>query len=114
MTITRSRRNPIMHGVVEHNGTIYIGGLVGRDFSAPMETQAAQALERLEEILHEAGVDKTRVLSTMVFITDMSLKPKMNEAWVAFFGDHAPTRATIGVSNLEPGVLMEFTSIVAR
>lgn len=111
--ITRTRRNPIMHAVVQHGNTLYVGGLAARDFSQPMEIQTAQALEKLEAILVEHGSDKTRVLATTVFITDMSLKPKMNEAWTAFFGDHLPTRATIGVANLEPGVLVEFTSIAA-
>lgn len=109
--ITRTHRTPIMHRAVRYGNMVYVGGLAANDFTQPMEIQTAQALEKLEAILAEHGSDRNKVLSTTVFITDMSLKPKMNEAWTAFFGDELPTRATIGVANLEPGVLIEFTSI---
>ena len=51
---------------------------------------------------------------TTIFITDMSRKAEMNCAWKAFFnGKDLPTRATIGVAALDPGVLIEIVSTAA-
>lgn len=111
--ITRMNRNPIMHAIVRHGDTLYTGGIAARDFSAPMEEQTRQALEKLAALLEGAGSDRSRILSTTVFITDMAHKPAMNAAWLEFFGDDLPTRATIGVADLEPGVLVEITAIAA-
>lgn len=113
--IKRHFPKPILHGIVEHGEVFYVSGVAASDFDKGMREQAAQALERLEALLKQVGVDRTKVLSATVYITDMSLKPEMNESWVAFFGqDNLPARATIGVADLGPNVLLEIVSIVSR
>jgi enamine deaminase RidA (YjgF/YER057c/UK114 family) len=56
-----------------------------------------------------------RILQILVFITDMKLKPEMNRAWKAFFNnpDHLPARATLGISSIEEGVLIEIVTTAA-
>jgi len=55
------------------------------------------------------------VLTALIFITDMSLKPAMNAVWKEFFPSAAlPTRATIGVKDLGPGVLLEVVFTAAK
>ena len=54
------------------------------------------------------GSDRNHLLSALIFITDMKLKPDMNKAWKAWLAPaHLPSRATIGINDLGPGVLIE-------
>jgi 2-iminobutanoate/2-iminopropanoate deaminase len=59
--------------------------------------------------------DQARRQLILVFITDMKLKPEMNRAWKAFFNnpDHLPARATLGISSIEEGVLIEIVTTAA-
>ncbi|MEH6717800.1 MAG: RidA family protein [Aurantimonas endophytica] len=113
--INRILKTPIMHRMVEHNGVIYVGGLVADDRSQSMGGQTAQICEKLEKLLVEAGSDKTRLLSAMLYITDMSQKGEMNEAWTNWLAaDDLPTRATIGIADLGEDVLIEVVVTAAR
>ena len=106
--IERHLRTPIMHRVVAHGGVLYFGGIVAEDRSASMKGQTEQILARIGALLEETGSDKGKVLAATIYITDMALKDEMNEAWTAWFEPaHLPSRATIGVAELGPKVLIE-------
>lgn len=108
MTIQRNQKTPIMHRSVVHNGVAYFGGVIAGDCSVGMKEQTQQVTERLDELLAAAGTDKTRILSAMLYITDMGMKGEMNEAWTAWIPENdLPVRATIGVADLGTNVLIE-------
>jgi len=105
----------ILHGAVVHGDTIYFAGKVARDLDQDMHGQTADILRQLDESLVALGSNRTRFLSVTIFVTDMSLKPEMNRAWKAFFDpEHLPGRATLGVADLGPRVLIEIVAIAAR
>jgi enamine deaminase RidA (YjgF/YER057c/UK114 family) len=113
--IRRHARTPIMHRVVEHNGVLYFGGIVADDRSKGMKEQTADILEKIGKLLAENGSDKTKLLAATLYVTDMSQKDAMNEAWTAWFGpEDLPTRATLGVSELGPNTLIEVVVTAAR
>src|SRR3546814_19221846 len=105
-----------MHEVVEHNGVLHFAGVVADDAGLDMEGQTRQALAQIEALLNEHGSSKAHPLTALVFVTDMKRKPDMNRAWKEWFapGD-LPTRATIGVADLD-GYLIEIvvTDAVAK
>ena len=105
--VSRHQRTPILHQYVKHGGVIYFAGLVASDLTQPMAGQTEHVLAQLGDLLTKAGSDKSKVLTATIYITDMALKPEMNAVWTAWFGDHLPTRATIGVADLGPNVLIE-------
>lgn len=113
--VDRILQTPIMHRIVEHGGTVYLGGLIADDLSVSMGGQTAQICQKLDKLLAEAGTDKTKLLSAMLYVTDMSQKGEMNEAWTSWIaaGD-LPTRATIGVADLGKDVLIEVVVTAAR
>jgi enamine deaminase RidA (YjgF/YER057c/UK114 family) len=114
--ITRHRKHRIMHGVVEHNGVLYVGGHAATDISVGMKEQTEQTCAKLEEVLNECGSDKHHILSARIYLSDMSGKEAMNEAWLAWIdGDDLPSRATIGVADLgDPKRLIEIVLIAAK
>lgn len=113
--ITRHMNTPIMHRAVEHGGTVYVAGVVADDLKLPMKGQAAQALAKIEKVLNEVGSSKHKLLAATLYITDMSLKGEMNEAWNEWLApEDKPARATIGVADLGEGVLIEIVVTAAK
>lgn len=109
MTIKRSIRTPIQHRAVRTGDLIFIGGAIADDTKSGMGAQTANILAKMESYLKEAGSDRRHVLSATIFVTDLSKKKEMDEAWNAFFGDDLPARATVGVADLGGGALIEVT-----
>ena len=77
--------------------------------------QTEEVLAKIDERLASCGTDKSKLISATIYLTDIKLKPAMNEAWKAWLGDlNRPTRTCIGGVELEPGVLVEITSTAAK
>ncbi|KHJ53165.1 endoribonuclease L-PSP [Aureimonas altamirensis] len=106
--VKRGLQTPIMHRFVEHNGIIAFGGLIADDLSQTMGGQTAQICQKLDKLLAEAGTDKSKLISAMLYVTDMGQKAEMNQAWTSWIdAADLPTRATIGVADLGKNVLIE-------
>lgn len=114
-TIARSEPSEILHGVVQHNGTLYLAGVIAGDLVPDMEKQAAEVFDRIDTLLERYGSDKHHLLATTIFVTDLDRKPAMNKAWRAWLpGKSLPARATVGVRDLGPGVLIEVVATAAQ
>jgi len=107
MSIIRNIRTPIMHRAVEAIGFVFVGGTIADDTSVSMGEQTRNILGKIAGYLKEAGADKTRIVSTSIFVTDLSKKKEMDAVWTEFFGDNLPTRATVGVADLGGDALIE-------
>ena len=69
--------------------------------------QARDALAAIDHNLIEAGTEKSRILTAMVYITDMHNKPELNRAWEEWVDrTNLPMRACLGVE-LEGDDLVE-------
>ncbi len=92
---------------VSYNGIIWLAGQVGNPGDS-VEDQTRTCLAEVDRILAEAGTDKTKLLTAMIYVSDFSAKAEMNKAWTAWIAGHdLPTRATIGVDTLGEGCLVE-------
>ncbi|WP_108262532.1 RidA family protein [Mangrovicoccus ximenensis] len=113
--ITRSIRTKIHHRIVEHENTIYIGGLVADDRTKDMKGQTEEICAKLDALLAEAGSSKEKLLSAMIYATDFSQKDGLNEAWTTWLDpEHLPVRAFLGVAQLGEGVLVEIVVTAAK
>ena len=84
---------------VIHNGYIFMSGIVADNKSAGMKAQTADVLAKIDGILATAGSDKTMIVSAVVYVSDMTLKDEMNEAWMEWMGsNNPPARACVGVT----------------
>ena len=77
--------------------------LVGGGASA----QLARALANAEGLLRGQGAVPADVVKTTVFLVDMADAPAVNDAYLAFFGDHRPARSMVAVAGLPLGALVE-------
>ena len=79
----------------------------GKLVSGDTVDQLTQAIDNLRALLAQEGASLTDVVKTTVFLRHMSDYPRMNEAYMAAFGDHRPARSAIGVAELPLNALVE-------
>ena len=115
MSITRHHTGTRMSQIVIHGDTVYLAGQVASDSSADIAEQTRQVLQKIEDLLAEAGSDKTKILSAQVWISTMGHFARMNEVWDAWVPEgHAPARACIEARLASPDLLVEVGVIAAR
>jgi enamine deaminase RidA (YjgF/YER057c/UK114 family) len=103
---------PTRSNVAVHNG-IATAVATAPVKSPSLYDQTKQALAVLDDNLAKAGLDKSRILSVTVYITNMDQKPEMNRAWDEWVDrNNAPVRACIGAA-LEGNDLVELVVIAA-
>ena len=115
MSIQRFHVGPRLSDMAVHNGTIYLAGQVADDTSQDMAGQTKQILDTIDKLLAEAGSDKTRILSTTIYVTDMAEFPAMNAAWDAWVVPGAtPPRATVEAKLAKPAYKVEIQVTAAK
>ena len=115
MTIIRHHSGQRMSQVVIHGDTIYLAGQVAADPAADVQEQTRQVLQKIDDLLAEAGSDKTRILSAQVWLASIGHFAQMNEIWDAWVAEgHAPARACIEARLATPDLLVEIGIIAAR
>ena len=105
-----------MSEAVIHDGRIYLAGQVPETASADIQTQTREALAAIDDLLAQAGSDKTHILQAQVFLADLADFAGMNEAWDAWVvPGKAPARATVQAALADPGWKVEIlvTAVVA-
>jgi enamine deaminase RidA (YjgF/YER057c/UK114 family) len=83
-----------MSEAVAYNGIVWLAGQVGKP-GGSVAQQTADCLAEVDRILAEAGTDKTRILSTQIWLADISTFGEMNAVWDTWVpAGHTPARAT--------------------
>jgi enamine deaminase RidA (YjgF/YER057c/UK114 family) len=109
--IKRTGSMAIGHKGVEYQGVVNVGGLIASDLATDMKGQTSQIAAKIDAVLAEHGTSKENLLTATIFVTDLNQRPAMNEAWSAWLSrETMPARATIGVADLGPGVLVEIVA----
>jgi enamine deaminase RidA (YjgF/YER057c/UK114 family) len=100
---------------VEYAGILYLAGQVGADTTASMQEQTASVLRQIDKLLARGGSDKSKILSAVVYIADMRLKPNMDEAWMAWMDPQSsPARATVEARLGSADTLVEIMCVAAK
>ena len=115
MSIQRIGVGPRMSQAVVHGNTVYLAGVVASDTSAGVGGQTRQILARIDELLAEAGTDKSKLLSTNIWLADISTFAEMNAEWDAWVSPgNTPARATVQAAMATPEYLVEIMVQAAR
>ena len=113
--ITRHGGNAINARYVTHAGIVYLSGLVADDKSAGIKEQTSQILSKIDKLLSDAGTDKSRLLSALIWLNDMTNKDAMNEVWSAWMDhDNPPVRACVGAELSSATTLIEIMVTAAK
>jgi enamine deaminase RidA (YjgF/YER057c/UK114 family) len=107
LTPTRSR-------TVVHDDLVFTVAVAPDPVTASMYEQSVKALARIDESLALCGSDKSKILTAIVYVADMSRKAEMNRAWDEWVDTkNPPMRACIGVE-LEPPHIVEIVVTAAK
>src|ERR1041384_8205792 len=82
MSIQRFETGPRMSQVVVNGNTVYLAGVVANKAKGKSTTEQTQEiLDIIDGHLAKAGTDKSKLLSTNIYITDMKNFADMNAVW---------------------------------
>lgn len=102
---------------VKSNGILFISGQLGFDMAngeipESVEDQAKNSLANLDAIMTAAGTDKTKVIKTTIFLTNMADFAKVNAIYGEFFGENKPARSCVAVLALPKDGKVEIECMV--
>ena len=107
MSIKRIEPGKRMSGAVVHGNTVYLAGQVGEGSS--VAEQSKSALAEVDRLLAAAGSDKSKILQTIIYLSDMSTFGEMNAVWEGWIDPaNPPARATSEAALATPDYKVEF------
>jgi enamine deaminase RidA (YjgF/YER057c/UK114 family) len=116
MSIQRFETGPRMSQAVVHGNTVYLAGIVANKTAGESVTkQTQEILSIIDGYLATAGTDKSKLLSTTIYITDMKNFAEMNAVWDAWVSPgNTPARATVEVQLAAPKFHVEIMVTAAK
>jgi len=103
-----------MSKIVIHNDTIYLCGQVAKDSDAGIKEQTQTMLDKVDDLLLQAGSDRKNILSATIYVKDMTYFAEMNEVWDAWVIEgYSPARACVAASMARPELLVEVSVVAA-
>jgi len=93
------------------SGQIPLDPATGEMVGGGIEEQTRQVMSNLGEVLTAAGANYDDLVKTTIYLTDLSHFPLVNDIYAGYVGDCAPARATVEVSALPKGALVEIDGI---
>ena len=83
------------------------GQVVGQD----IEAQAHRVMQNIGALLQAEGLGFGALVRVGVYLSDMKLFPRFNKVYAQYVSEPYPARATVAVSALPLGVLVEVEAI---
>ena len=108
MTIVRHQLGHLYSEIVIHNNVVHLASVIADDTSGDITAQTKGALAVIDRWLAVAGTDKSKLLTTQIWITDMADFAAMNEVWTSWIDpDNPPARATCEAKLARPNWKLE-------
>ena len=116
MSIERIGAGPRMSKAVVHGNTVYLAGQVAdKAKGGSVVDQTRDILGIIDDLLKQAGTDKSKLLSANIWLTDISSFAEMNSAWDAWVSPgNTPARATVEAKLAAPDYKVEIAVIAAK
>jgi reactive intermediate/imine deaminase len=99
--------------------TLYVAGQTGSDLKTgkipdEFEAEVRQTLDNIGLVLKEAGMSFDNAVTVQVYLTDMSLFPRMNAVYTTYFKEPRPARTTVGIAKLVGTARIEITVTASK
>ena len=115
MNIERLETKQRMSRIVKHNGVIYLCGQVCADATQDITHQTQTMLDKVDNLLIQAGSDRKHILSATIYLKTMDDFAKMNEVWDNWVPEgYAPARACVTADMAREALLVEISVVAAE
>lgn len=115
MNIERFDANERMCDMVATGGLVFVSGQVPDRLDASIEQQTAEVLRKLDMMLMRAGTDKSRLLTTTIYLSDFRYYAGLNVAWDQWVDkSNPPARDCFKLELANPGWKVEITATAIR
>jgi len=112
--ITRIKTSARMSQAVIHGDLVWLAGQCGTAGES-ITAQTKEALQKIEDLLAQAGSDKSRILSTTIWLSDINDYDELNAVWDDWIPEGtAPARACGETPLAGEGYDVEIICVAAR
>lgn len=112
--IGRIGQGELMSQATVWNGTVFLSGQVALNArDEGLSEQAREIFGRIDDLLANAGTDRSHLLAATVWLTRVEDFAAFNALWRSWIGDAAPARATVRADLVLPGLLLEVQVVAA-
>jgi len=115
MSIQRIQPSKRFSEVVIHSNTAYFAGQVPeKTVKQNAYEQTKEVLSLIDKLLAEIGSEKSKILTTQIFLADMADYAQLNQAWDEWVDSkNPPSRATVEAKLADPDWKVEIVIIAA-
>lgn len=102
---------------LQSSNLVFISGQVGIDpktaqlSNASFESEVRQVMENLKARLAEHCLILEDLVSTIIYLKDMTQYQELNEIYGSYFSNRFPTRTCIAVTDLPVGASVEISGV---
>lgn len=115
MAVQRFHVGPRLSEIAVHNGTVYLAGQIAEDTKQDIAGQMREVLGHVDRLLAEASSDKSLILSTQIYLSDMANFAAMNDVWDEWVPNgNTPPRATVQAQLADSACLVEVVVVAAQ
>lgn len=109
MSITRIKSGDRMSQAVVYGGIVHTAGQVAQNAKGESVTdQTTDILQEIDNLLKEAGTDKSQLLTATIWLADIADFAEMNSVWDSWVSPgNAPTRACVESKLASPDFTVE-------
>lgn len=96
------------------SGQVPVDPATGEMLRSDIQAETTRCLENIELILKGAGASRNDIVRCGVFLKSGGDFAAMNEAYIAFFGEHRPARTTVEAKFARPDMLVEIDAVAYK
>lgn len=98
-------------GLIFVSGQIPLDPETGEISGGNIKEQTDRVMKNLDAVITAGGSDLSKVLKTTIYLASMDDFPIVNDIYGSYFDNNPPARATVEVSRLPKGVLVEIDAV---
>ena len=96
------------------NGIVQTAGLIAENWEGDIREQTAEILAQIDHLFAEAGTDKSKLLTMMVYIASMDDYADFKEVFADWVTPGSlPARATVRADLIDPKLKIEIIATAA-
>lgn len=108
----------LSQGIVS-NGSIYVAGQVhskpdGTIVTGTVKEKVDQIMKNISAILKAADAELNHIVKVVIYVTDMTQMPELNEVYPTYFNEPYPVREAVCVKELPLGATIEISVVATK